>query len=49
MLTQVGDKILKTTLQTFRTFITVEIRFKDSSSSALSFFVAVLLMRANGF
>jgi hypothetical protein len=29
MFTQMCDKKLKTTLQTFQTFITVEIRFKE--------------------
>lgn len=48
MFTQMGDKKLKTILQTFQTFITAEIKFKESNSAFFSFVVEVLLIRANG-
>lgn len=49
MFTQMGDEILKTTLQTFQTLITVEVRFKESIGSSLSFFMDVLMVRVNGY
>lgn len=49
MFTQMGDEILKTTLRTFQTFITVEIRFKESIGSSLCFFMEVLMVRVNSF
>ena len=44
-----GDKKLKITLQTSQTFITVEISFQQSRSSAFSFVMEVLGRRASGF
>lgn len=38
-----GDGIWKTTLQTFQTFITVEIRLQEPSGSFFSSFLEVLM------